>query len=242
MLFRDREPVTSFSLGNVDIGDEAGSTGYVSPLLQGNTGDYITPLISTNRDIEIQEVQEVQEEVEEEYRTPLISRTRDIEIYTQQPYSGQCSTVQYSTVQYSTAALLRRERGHRDVRVSAPGHRPGQQRGQPSWWAWLLSFKLKYYYLHKQYLKSNSHIINLEFFGIWKYDHDHDIKHYLHSRLSVPTKQYQPLNFFFFLLFSSFFSFLSIFLACSNFLLNFRLNFCSFLFFTFLFAFLFILS
>ena len=98
MLFRDREPVTSFSLGNVDIGDEAGSSvpGYVSPLLQGNTGDYITPLISSNRDIELQEVQE---EVQEEYRTPLISRTRDIEIYTQQPYSGQCSTVQ---VQYST--------------------------------------------------------------------------------------------------------------------------------------------
>ena len=100
MLFRDREPVTSFSLGNVDIGDEAGTSGpgYVSPLLQGNTGDYITPLISSNRDIELQEVQE---EVQEEYRTPLISRTRDIEIYTQQPYSGQYSTVQYSTVQYS---------------------------------------------------------------------------------------------------------------------------------------------
>ena len=59
-LFRDREPVTSFSLGNVDIGDEAGTSGpgYVSPLLQGNTGDYITPLISSNRDIELQEVQE----------------------------------------------------------------------------------------------------------------------------------------------------------------------------------------
>ena len=74
----------------------------MSPLLQGNTGDYITPLISSNRDIEVQEVQEGVQGHTEEYLTPLISRTRDIEIYTQQPYSGQYSTVQCCAVQYST--------------------------------------------------------------------------------------------------------------------------------------------
>ena len=79
----------------------------MSPLLQGNTGDYITPLISSNRDIEVQEVQEEVQEHTEEYLTPLISRTRDIEIYTQQPYSGQYSTVQYSTVQYSSPTQAR---------------------------------------------------------------------------------------------------------------------------------------
>ena len=145
MLFRDREPVTSFSLGNVDIGDEAASSGYVSPLLQGNTGDYITPLISSNRDIELQEVQE---EVQEEYRTPLISRTRDIEIYTQQPYSGQYSTVQYSTVQSSTVQYSSPTQA-RAWTSRCSSHRTRTSAGTAARTTILVSFvKLESYYLH----------------------------------------------------------------------------------------------
>ena len=100
----DNTEQSTFSFGNIDIGDEAPD--------ERATSKYISPLLGFN-DVS-------------EYRTPLISRTRDIEIYHQEsstasPYSGESIDIEMFEDPSSTSSRSDLDHSHLENSDNHPG-------------------------------------------------------------------------------------------------------------------------